>query len=216
MADPGKETSLLRSPYFWAAVGAAIAIPAYRAIVGPATPALPVLGHIPNTELIDQDGRPFETGALHRTPWIANFFCTSCPSVCPPMMAELARIQGRLSREELPVRIVSITVDPATDRPEVLKAYGERLGADFDRWSLVTGEPEVIAALAQNGFKSHVATEGPASAPGSPDVVAGHREHTARLMIVDGLGAVRGSFEVTPRGSDELLRRARILVSARR
>lgn len=218
VVDPSTKTPLVRSPYFWAAVGAAIAIPAYRVVMGPATPALPVLGHVPDVGLLDQDGRPFRTGELSHTPWIANFFFTSCTTVCPPMMAELVRLQGRLSEEGLPVHIVSITVDPGTDRPEVLKAYGTRIGADLGRWRFATGEPRTIEALARTGFKSYVATGGPAPTSAPPDAGAAmdeHRAHAARLMLVDGLGAVRGSFEVTPRGVDELVRRARILVGAR-
>ena len=153
VANPGTKTPLVRNPYFWAAVGAAIAFPAYRVIVGPATPALPVLGQVPDVALVDQHGRPFKTGEIRRTAWIANFFFTSCATVCPPMMTELARVQGRLSDEELPVRIVSITVDPHTDRPEVLRDYGTRLGADFDRWSFVTGEPDTIAAPRAPGIQ---------------------------------------------------------------
>lgn len=220
MSDSAQPSTLLRSPFFWAAVGAAIAIPAYRLIMGPASPALPalpVLSQVPDVALIDQDGRPFTTGSLRRGPWIANFFFTSCPTVCPPMMHGLSQLQARLAEEDLPVRIVSISIDPDTDKPAVLKAYGARLGADFERWHFLTGEPETIVSLARKGFLSHVASGRSESVEEPPSAAAhpAHLAHAARLMLVDATGAVRGSFESTPQGSEEILRRARTLVRAR-
>src|SRR5574337_100997 len=70
--------------------------------------------------------------------WIADFIFTNCTTVCLPMTANMAELQSRMKDENLDVQLVSFSVDPDYDTPEVLKEYGERYQADFGNWSFLT------------------------------------------------------------------------------
>ena len=127
---------------------------------------------IPAFSLSDQDGEEITDALLKGDFYLANFFFTRCTDVCPPHMAELARLQRRMEREGWKVRLVSFTVDPAHDTPEVLKAYGEDLGADWSGWSFLTGPPDTLLPLLREGFKVPVGDPPPLS--GDPLVCDGH------------------------------------------
>lgn len=66
--------------------------------------------------------------------WIADFVFTNCETVCLPMTSNMARLQNTLQKEDANVQLVSFSVDPDYDTPDVLKAYGEEYDADFSSW----------------------------------------------------------------------------------
>ncbi|MCM3399290.1 SCO family protein [Oceanobacillus profundus] len=89
--------------------------------------------------------------------WIADFIFTNCTTVCLPMTANMAELQSRLKDENLDVQLVSFSVDPDYDTPEVLKEYGERYQADFGNWSFLTGyDFQTIKELSIKSFKNLV------------------------------------------------------------
>jgi protein SCO1/2 len=95
------------------------------------------------------------------------------------------------------VHLVSFTVDPKTDTPEVLRDYAERLHAAPARWDFLTGPVETIYSLTQNGFKLAVAESG--DEPGVP-------VHSTRAVLVDRRGTIRGYYDMTaPDGLTKLL-----------
>jgi protein SCO1/2 len=151
---------------------------------------LPVLGEIPDFSLVSSDGTAVTAGDLEGTPWVAGFIFTSCAGVCPLMSAQMARLQEDLP-EDSSVRLLSITVDPARDTPEVLRAYAERFNARPERWQFVTGEPRQIYALAKDGF--HL---GAGELPDyDPDRDDGPFFHSSRLVLVDAQRRIRGYYE---------------------
>ena len=105
---------------------------------------------IPDVELLDQDGRKvrFYTDLVKGKTVAVNFIFTTCTTICPPLGATFARVQRELGeRAGRDVRLISISVDPATDTPERLKAWGEKFHA-ASGWTLVTGpKPQVDELL---------------------------------------------------------------------
>ena len=171
-----------------------------------AVSAPPILFQVPGFTLVDQAGVPFGIADLHGAPWVANFFFTSCPTVCPGHMASLATLQERLAAAGSPAAIVSVSVDPATDTPERLEAYGGRLGADSARWHLLTGDEATIRSLVEGGFLSAMGSPRPVADTGhnghTPPLSTGKPiyeiSHANRFFVVDGAGRVRAL--VAPEG----------------
>jgi cytochrome oxidase Cu insertion factor (SCO1/SenC/PrrC family) len=112
---------------------------------------------IPDTELLDQDGRKlhFYTDLVKGQTVVINFIFTTCTTICPPLGATFARVQKELGdKVGRDVRFISISVDPATDTPERLKAWGEKFHAG-EGWTFVTGnKPEVDELLRALGASS--------------------------------------------------------------
>jgi len=106
--------------------------------------------NIPDVELVDQDGRKvrFYTDLVKGKTVAVQFIFTTCTTICPPLGATFARVQKELGeRAGRDVQLISISVDPATDTPERLKAWGEKFKAG-PGWTLVTGaKPQVDELL---------------------------------------------------------------------
>ena len=122
---------------------------------------------------------------------MANFLFTSCATQCPIIVSEVKRIQNALLLREN-FRIVSITVDPDRDTPEILSAYADRVGADPFKWIFLTGQKKNIQSLVQNGFRLSAADEGGTL---GADVI-----HSSKLVLVDHLGRIRGYYDANESG----------------
>lgn len=102
--------------------------------------------------LIDQDGNRFLSAHLRGRIVVLDFIYTTCADVCPLFTVNFAQLQRRLAPEyKREVFLVSITTDPEIDSPKVLKAYGQRHGADFGSWAFLTGT-EAQLKVVWNGF----------------------------------------------------------------
>jgi len=112
--------------------------------------------NIPDTELLDQNGRKihFYTDLVKGQTVVINFIFTTCTTICPPLGATFARLQKELAYKAGDVRFISISVDPAIDTPERLKAWGAKFHAG-DGWTFVTGDkPQVDELLRALGASS--------------------------------------------------------------
>jgi protein SCO1/2 len=143
---------------------------------------LPVLRAVPDFSLTDQTGTTVSKDSLRGNIWIANFFFSRCQGPCPQLTARMAEMQKALAKAP-GVKLVSVTVDPAYDTPEVLRKYGEEFQADPEKWKFLTGDPEVVKQLVREGFMQMLAEE--------PD---GEPVHGTTFVMVDGNGMVRGVY----------------------
>lgn len=169
---------------------------------------LPVLGEVPAFTLTDQTGTSFSDRDLAGTPWIATFVYSTCPGPCPRVIEKIQAADQRLSHDPR-IRLVSITVDPAADTPEVLAIYGRNRTIDPARWKLLTGDPDAVFALVRGGFKLGVERDDTAS----PDV--GPVIHSLMAVLVDGKRQVRGYYDTNdPDAMDRLVEGARALADA--
>ena len=113
--------------------------------------------NIPDIELLDQNGRKihFYTDLVKGQTVVINFIFTTCTTICPPLGATFARVQKELGdKVGRDVRFISISVDPATDTPERLKAWGDKFHAG-EGWTFVTGDkPQVDELLRALGASS--------------------------------------------------------------
>lgn len=113
--------------------------------------AAPSKMKIPDVELLDQDGRTvrFYTDLVKGRTVAVNFIFTTCTTICPPLGATFARVQKDLgARAGRDVRFISISVDPATDTPERLKAWGAKFHAG-PSWTFLTGAKPQVDLLLQ-------------------------------------------------------------------
>lgn len=159
----------------------------------------PVLGQLPEFKLTDQDKKPFGLGDLKGKVWVANFIFTSCAGTCPVLTQRMTQVQERLSemkqaRPDLPVCIVSFSVDPERDTPEKLQDYAQRFRAKPGLWHFLTGPIEQVEATVVHGFKTAMGKVEMTPQPNNPgetfDVV-----HGERFVLVDQQGRIRGYYD---------------------
>jgi protein SCO1/2 len=140
---------------------------------------LPVLGQVPQFQLTQQTGQPFDSHSLDGHIWVANFIFTTCDGPCPMMSHQMRGIQNSThSTPEL--KFVSFTVDPAHDTPPVLAKYAAHFKADPERWYFLTGEMARLNDLGLNAFKLNS--------------VDGGLSHSTRFVLVDGKRRIRGYY----------------------
>jgi len=195
--------SVFRNPYVWAFFAGIVLMTLIRPMLRhePAPPA--VLGQLPSFTLTADDGRPFGSAELAGRPYVANFIFTRCPTICPKLTAAMARLQQRYDEAEVDdVRLVSISVDPDYDTPERLHEYARAHGADFERWTLLTGDSAEIRRLVIEGFRT------PLGEP-DPDRNLVEIAHSTRFVLVDGSGRVRGYYDNDEQGLDEVFHRSK-------
>lgn len=147
---------------------------------------LPVLGKVPEFRMHDQNAAPFESSALEGKVWVADFIFTACGSSCPGMTKQMRLLQDRL--REVPelagqVKLISFSVDPERDTPEVLSRFAGEYGADDAWWRFLTGTTADAVLLSQQGFQLPAA----GASVGIPT-------HSDRFGLVDREGRLRGHY----------------------
>ncbi|NYE04675.1 protein SCO1/2 [Bacillus niacini] len=107
---------------------------------------------------VTQDNKPFEKKNLDGKIWVADFIFTNCADVCPPMTANMTKLQKMVVEEELKnVEFVSFSVDPTVDTPEKLTGYATNFGLKDYNWTFLTGySQEFIETYARETFKTLV------------------------------------------------------------
>lgn len=164
-----------------------------------------ILGTLPEFSLKDQDGQVGGSKQLAGTPYLAAFMFTRCPTVCPRVTAKMREIAGAAERANLPLRLVSISVDGGYDTPEVLARYAEKHHLTKARHILLTGPSAGIAQVAEQHFKIAVS--------GSIDEAKEHLgiSHGSHLILVDAAGRIRGYY-----GSSDEETTSRVIADVRR
>src|SRR5690625_2658712 len=116
------------------------------------------IGNVGQFTAIDESGEDFDVANLQGNWWVADFIFTNCTTVCLPMTANMVKLQGMLEEEGLDdVKLVSFSVDPDRDTPEVLTEYAKENNADLDRWTFLTGyDFDTIKDYSMETFKSIV------------------------------------------------------------
>jgi protein SCO1/2 len=153
---------------------------------------LQIFGAVPEFSFTETNGRRVTLADLKGKVWIVNFIYTNCPDTCPIQSAQMRQIQEDLQNDK-DLRLVSITVDPMRDTPQVLSQYAKRFSADPARWFFLTGEKEKIHNFAQNGFRLG-AVELPHEK--RPESGATHT-HSPRFVLVDRDAQIRGYYVST-------------------
>lgn len=163
-----------------AATVIAIAWVALKSTAPEAEADLPPIAAVPDFTFTSQTGEEVSKSDLLGNVWIANFVFTRCPGPCPAMTGRMAELQKVVERKGGNVRLVTVTVDPEHDTPEVLAKYGESYQNNPEIWSLLTGENEVIQEFVTKGMLLPLATD--------PD---GLPSHSQKFIVVDAEGQIR-------------------------
>jgi len=152
------------------------------AILGPPPP---VGRDVPEFTLIERDGRTVTKKDLLGLVWIADFIFTRCSGPCPELSARMAALQRTLKGEP-DVRLVSFTLDPESDRPEVLQDYAKRFKAEKDRWLFLTCDSEpYMYDLTRYGFFQTVIPE----TQNTPMI------HSEYFVVIDRQGRIRSAYD---------------------
>lgn len=149
---------------------------------------------IPTFEFLNQDStrishRFFEDGV-----YVANFFFTHCPSICPTMQRNVLDVYQTYLGDQR-VRFLSHSIDFKYDSPAVLKAYADRLGVTNDQWQFVTGSKADIYGIAEK-YMVYAAED---------DNVPGGYDHSGYLVLVDRDRHIRGAYDGTSADQIKLL-----------
>ena len=148
-----------------------------------ASTAVPDYSAVPDFTLIERSRRSVTRQDLAGQVWVADFIFTRCAGICPVMSSNMQKLQERLPGE---VRLVSFSVDPSNDTPEVLTEYAKRYNADADRWLFLTGDHQAMQKLSIDGFKLALDPSGGTAA--EPII------HSSRFVLIDRQGHIRGYY----------------------
>ena len=159
---------------------------------------------ISDYRLINQDSIEITPEDLEGKVYVADFFFTSCPTICPTMKTQMLRVHQKFKDRD-DFAILSHTIDPKHDSVAVLREYGDRIGIeDASKWFLVTGDQSEIYRLGQSDYMVTTAEE--ESAPGG-------FIHSGAFILVDPQRRIRGVYDGTvPEDVDELMRDIEILL----
>jgi len=140
-----------------------------------------------NFSLTDRTGRNVTRPELNGKILVVDFLYTSCSLTCPAVNRCMAQIQ-QLTTNQPDVTLVSLTVDPRDDTVDTLEKYGERFGADTNRWLLLTGEKTMLYDLIGNSFLAQDLND-------PFNYMPGNFVHTERIALVDSHGNLHGFFD---------------------
>jgi protein SCO1/2 len=142
---------------------------------------------IPDFKFLNQDSLWVSQKNMAGKIYVADFFFTTCPTICPKMKTQLLRIYDKFAEDDR-VRILSHTIDPEYDGVRVLKDYAKKLNITSPRWNLVTGKKSDIYRL---GEKSYMVT---AQEDANEE---GGFVHSGAFILVDKNRHVRGIYDGT-------------------
>lgn len=144
-----------------------------------------VFHQIEDFKFVDQDSNWVTNETFSKGIYIADFFFTTCPDICPKMKAQMLRVYDSIGSEPS-LMFLSHTIDPKHDSVAVLKDFSERLGVDGAKWKFVTGDKEVIYKLGQTSYMASIADQGAAGLT-----------HSGRFFLIDKNRHIRGAYNGT-------------------
>ena len=172
---------------------------------------LPVYGQVADFTLTNQAGHAVRLADLRGRVWVADIIFTRCAGPCLKMSRQMKELQDALPPSSN-ASLVSLTTDPDFDTPSILKAYGERFGANPGRWFFLTGPKKEIADLAIQSLKLTAVDTQPQDRQSPADLFI----HSTIFVVVDGRAQLRGVFETTGEGVDSQQDKTRLLAAIRR
>ncbi len=142
---------------------------------------------IPAFSFIDQDSVTITGKSLDNQVYIADFFFTSCPSICPIMKKQMLRVYDEYKGNK-EVAFLSHSIDPKHDTIPVLKDYATKLGVDAKQWHFLYGNKDSVFKIAEKSYMSSVFDD--KKAPGG-------YVHSGYFLLVDKQKRIRGAYDGT-------------------
>jgi protein SCO1/2 len=151
---------------------------------------------IPKFKFVNQYGDSISNKSLDGQIYVADFFFTTCPSICPVMARNMLNVYNAFKNSG-DVKIISHTIDPKHDSVPVLKKYADKLGVSGNTWWFLQGKKEDIYQIAEKNYL--VAVKKDSSA-------AGGYIHAGYFVLIDKQKRIRGSYDGTdPKQVDQLI-----------
>jgi len=173
-----------------ATLAVALVLAKLKADMAAKTPALPVIGSVPEFTLTNQLGKAFARDDLKGHVWVADIIFTRCAGPCPVMTRKMSELQEALPADSA-ARLVTLTTDADYDTPPVLQKYAGRFKATPERWLFLTGDKRDVANLAIDGLKLTAIAKPPEERIDPADLFV----HSTMFVIVDKAGQLRGAFQ---------------------
>lgn len=142
---------------------------------------------VPSFSYLNQDSVMISSEDLKSKVWVADFFFSHCPSICPPMTANMKRLSLKTQDLKEKVEFLSFSIDPERDTPTRLREYKKQYGIEVKNWQFFTGNEEETHLLAKEFFNGAERDE----------EAEGGFGHTSYFAIVDTEGLVRGIYDGT-------------------
>lgn len=140
---------------------------------------------IPYISYLNQDSVKITSSTMKGKVWIADFFFTSCPTICPKMTAQMKRLAILTKDLEKQIQFISFSINPTYDTPYRLRAYRKHFGIKAKNWQFLTGDEEATHDLGVNYFQVFA----------NKDIEsAGGYAHSPAFVLVDKEGYVRGVY----------------------
>lgn len=163
---------------------------------------------VPDFVLTNQHGQVVTRSNLLGNVWVADIVFTRCAGPCPAMTQRMSELQAKMPKDSA-VKLVTLTTDPAHDTPEVLKNFGRRFNADFERWMFLTGATNEIRRLAVEGLKLTALPKEEGQRETEVDLFI----HSELFVVVDKNGDLRAAFEsYQPDAIPQVLRAVKALL----
>ena len=143
----------------------------------------------------NQDGEEVTQDAFKDKIYIADFFFTTCPTICPIMKTQMLRVYGKF-KDNPDVLILSHTIDPEYDSVAVLHEFAKKLGVSSDTWHFVTGDQDEIYDIGQNNYM--------VTAMEDEDEPGGYL-HSGAFLLIDKSRRIRGIYDGTKSEKVDLL-----------
>lgn len=154
-----------------------------------------VFHQVADFSFINQDSAVVTNETFDDKIYVADFFFTSCPTICPVMKKEMLRVYEAFQDNDQ-VLLLSHTIDPTYDSVALLQDYAERLGVSSDKWHFVTGDKDAIYDM---GLKSYMVTAmEDNSSPGG-------FMHSGAFVLVDQDRRIRGMYDGTVKEQVDVL-----------
>ena len=160
----------------------------------------PKLGLIPEFTFTSELNQPFGTKQLKGKVWIANFIFTNCPKICPELTKTMLYIRMKVKNLKGIVHLVSFSVDPVHDTPEVLKSFAQSYKYDSNMWTFLTGPTDQLDKVIVESFKAGI--DRPNENDPSSLFEIGHGEH---FVLVDQNLQIRGFYRKDQESLEKLL-----------
>jgi protein SCO1/2 len=188
---------IISKPLFWVLfLVFGFSYPIYRSIYRVLPPELPIISTVPEFRFLDENGASFGSTDLQGKVYLANFIFTRCPTVCPKMLKDLEKIQKRIRSTGHKVQIVTFSVDPQNDVPEVLFKTARKHHANPYIWHFLTGKDETeLFKLYQDGFKVPVTQ--------ASNLL--EFAHSEKIVLVDQLNRIRGYYAMDEVNTNHLM-----------
>ncbi|MBN7815223.1 SCO family protein [Algoriphagus pacificus] len=143
---------------------------------------------IADFKFVNQDGDTISNSSVAGKVYVADFFFTTCPTICPIMKKEMLRVYETY-KDNPDFKILSHSIDPRHDTQEVLKDYSVKLGIpDASTWNFLTGDSEKIFEIGQTSYLTTAMED---------QNEAGGFLHTGAFILVDENGRIRGVYDGT-------------------